>query len=90
MSSEAEDDVMNSASEVEDDLFGDVDEEQDQSKTRELDDEELDSGDDEGRYDRIRDQEDGQDEGSLREARVLEATLWRHPLPKPADGEVGL
>ncbi|KAH8808289.1 Leo1-like protein-domain-containing protein [Xylogone sp. PMI_703] len=87
MASDSEDDVMNSASEVEDDLFGDDDDAGEQTKTRELSDQELDSGDDEGRYDRVADRNGDQDEGSLREARIMESTLWRHPLPKPSDGE---
>ncbi|RFU36038.1 hypothetical protein B7463_g351, partial [Scytalidium lignicola] len=87
MASESEDDVVNSISEVEDDLFGD-DDDAGQTKTRELSDQELDSGDDEGRYDRAADRDGEQDdEGSLRDARILESTLWRHPLPKPSDGE---
>ena len=90
MSSASEDDLADNAG-LEDDLFGDEsgDEVEQPTKTRELSDQELDSGDDEGRSDREPEKEDV-DYVSGRDARVLDQTIWRHPLPKPADGEVRL
>ena len=88
MVSSSEDDVINAAADVEDDLFGDEDDEPTE-KTRELSDRELDSGDDEDRDDRAGKGDAGEiDFETGRDARVLEATVWRHPLPKPFDGEV--
>jgi RNA polymerase-associated protein LEO1 len=87
----SEDDVLNSEPELgEDDLFGDeADEEPKADEVRELDDEELDSGDDENRDDRRQKrQEDLINEGATHDLRVLEQTVSRHPLPKPVDGEV--
>ena len=88
MASSEEDDVMDTAADLEDDLFGDDDEETIE-KTRELSDRELDSGDDEERNDRAprHEAEEIDDEGG-REAQVQESTVWRHPVPKPVDGEV--
>ncbi|KAG4442751.1 hypothetical protein IFR05_001768 [Cadophora sp. M221] len=87
MASESEDDVMDAGVDADDDLFGD-DDEAPADNVRELSDRELDSGDDEDRRDRApRADEDG-DAGDSREAQVLETTLWRHPVPKPADGEL--
>ena len=59
-------------------------------KRRKLDDEELDSGDDEDRYDRTRDGVDGNDEGALQDnnANVMVSNIGRHPDPRPSDGEV--
>lgn len=74
----------------EDDLFGgDDDDDTTMEKTRELSDRELDSGDDEGRNDRAPQEEEVDYEGG-RDARVLESTIFRHPLPKPTDGEVSI
>jgi len=89
MSSESADDVIDDTG-LEDDLFGDEsgDEVEQPTKVRELSDQELDSGDDEGRSDREPEREEI-DYISGRDARVLDQTIWRHPLPKPADGEVG-
>ena len=72
------------------DLFGSDSEAGAVKKVRELSDRELDSGDDEDRDDRApQEAEDEEiDYDSGRDARVLDATVWRHPLPKPADGEV--
>jgi RNA polymerase-associated protein LEO1 len=87
----SEDDVLNSEPELgEDDLFGDeADEEPKADEVRELDDEELDSGDDENRDDRRQKrQEDLLDEGATYDLRISEQIVSRHPLPKPVDGEV--
>ena len=79
MSSEVEDFVD------EDNLFGDEDE-AGTPPARVLSDRELDSGDDEDREDRIRqDEEIGPDQ---REARVMETDVVPHPIPNPSDGEV--
>ena len=89
MSSSDEDEMMDNA-DLEGDLFGGSDDETPVEKTRELDDDELDSGDDEGRQDRLPD--DGHDEdidyNTGREANIQESIIYRHPLPKPVDGEV--
>ncbi|PBP18655.1 hypothetical protein BUE80_DR010550 [Diplocarpon rosae] len=89
MPSASEDDIMGSTAELEDDLFGDDDDENEPvSKARELSDHELDSGDDEERMDRApRAEAEEVDLEDSRDARVLETTVWRHPIPKPADGE---
>lgn len=78
-----------------DDLFGD-DEEQEEvvEKARELDDEELDSGDDQGRHDRDAEaMEDGvqdteMDDAPVPEINIMGSTIPRHNIPKPSDGEV--
>ncbi|KAH8599027.1 Leo1-like protein-domain-containing protein, partial [Bisporella sp. PMI_857] len=85
MASASEDDLMENGS-LEDDLFGSEDEEE-QPKPRELSDEELDSGDDEGRSDREPERTEAPEPSSGRNARILDASIWRHALPKPADGE---
>jgi hypothetical protein len=89
MASASEDDVMGMAGDMDDDLFGSED---GGAKVRELSDRELDSGDDENRYDRVNEKPDEEeiDYNSGREARILGTTVWRHPLPNPADGEVSL
>lgn len=77
--------------ELEDDLFGSGSEDGVvETKVRELSDKELDSGDDEDRDDRAPESADAEevDYDSGRDARVLDSTVWRHPLPKPFDGEV--
>ena len=86
MASASEDDLVENGGALEDDLFGSDDEEE-QPEARELSDRDLDSGDDEGRSDRAPSKgaptaQDGPD------ARVLDSSVWRHPVPKPADGEV--
>lgn len=86
MASSEEDDVMDNAPDGDEDLFGGEDEDE-QAKTRELSDRELDSGDDEDRNDRAPQEEEIDYEGG-RDARIMESTVWRHPLPKPVDGEV--
>ncbi|RDW75051.1 hypothetical protein BP6252_06193 [Coleophoma cylindrospora] len=88
MASASEDDLMDTAADLEDDLFGD-DDDNVSEKNRELSDRELDSGDDEGRNDRAhnRGDEDENNATTGREARILDSTLWRQPWPKPFDGE---
>ncbi|KAG9235655.1 Leo1-like protein-domain-containing protein [Amylocarpus encephaloides] len=89
----SDEDVVNSEQDVDqDDLFGDEeDEELEAAKPRELDDEDLDSGDDEHRVDRVQkyaeDYPDDDGEGERLEYRISEQTVPRHPLPKPVDGE---
>jgi RNA polymerase-associated protein LEO1 len=89
MASASEDDVMDAAEDSNDDLFGEEDEVAPE-RVRELSDRELDSGDDEGRYDRAEGKLEAEevDSDSGRFARIQETTIWRHPLPKPVDGEV--
>lgn len=62
------------------------------SKPRLLDDEELDSGDDEGREDRLPDDEDALalDDGqqAQEELTFMDVEFGRHPIPEPSDGEV--
>ena len=60
------------------------------NKRRKLDDEELDSGDDEGRHDREGDGADGENQEELQDsnANVMDANIGRHPDPRPSDGEV--
>ena len=87
----SEEDPINTEPELEDDLFGDDDDEPAVEKPRELSDEELDSGDDEGRADRAQKDEGGYKASDDQEQlRIEEKTLWRHPLPKPFDGEVNI
>ena len=59
-------------------------------KRRRLDDKELDSGDEEGRADRVEEDEDQQVEGEYRERNVIDAPIGRHGVPNPTDGEVSL
>ncbi|KAL2067311.1 hypothetical protein VTL71DRAFT_1735 [Oculimacula yallundae] len=88
MASESEDDIIDPVvDDGDDDLFGD-DDEAPADNVRELSDRELDSGDDEDRRDRAPRADEDADIGDTREARVLETTLWRHPVPKPADGQL--
>lgn len=74
-----------------DDLFG-SDDEVAENKVRELSDRELDSGDDEDRSDRARANSDSaglEDRPEEPEPSVvLDTKVFRHPLPKPSDGEV--
>jgi RNA polymerase-associated protein LEO1 len=85
----SEDDVLENGSIADDDLFGSEDDATD-NKVRELSDRELDSGDDEDRDDRVRakSQSGEIEDGPPAPSRVLDVTVCRHPLPKPADGEV--
>jgi len=55
---------------------------------RTLDDEELDSGDDQDRMDRIADEEEAQLQEEEQEQTIMEAALGRQPVPEPSDGEV--
>ncbi|MCJ1300842.1 hypothetical protein MMC08_003641 [Hypocenomyce scalaris] len=87
-SEDNEDDVIPTTEHDEEDaggLFG---------NGRKLDDEELDSGDDEGRKDRMEDDMDGYGEeaaGSVpRGVNILTADLGRHAGPRPSDGELYL
>jgi RNA polymerase-associated protein LEO1 len=90
MASSSEDDVMDNTDDLEGDLFGGSDDEAPIEKARELSDHELDSGDDEDRNDRAPNKGDDRevDFESGREANIQDYTVYRHPLPKPADGEV--
>ena len=61
------------------------------ANTRNLDDEELDSGDDEGRRDRVEDGADGDASGDglyERRENILKASIGRNTGPRPSDGEV--
>lgn len=84
----SDDDLASNNISDDDGLFGDENDPPAQ-RTRELSDSGLDSGDDEDRFDRAN-QENTEDAGyeSGRDARILEATLWRHPNPKPSDGQL--
>jgi RNA polymerase-associated protein LEO1 len=86
----SEEDPINTEPDLEDDLFGDEDNEDEPAveKPRELSDEELGSGDDEGRDDRAKDEGVYKAQDDQEQLRIEEKTLWRHPLPKPLDGEV--
>ena len=59
-------------------------------KTRDLDDEEIDSGDDEERRDRLEDGDgDANGEGVYeRRENILKASIGRNAGPRPSDGEV--
>lgn len=62
------------------------------SKPRKLDDEELDSGDDENRNDRMEDGMEGYDDDGYGQEQktqtVLALKLGRHKIPRGSDGEV--
>ncbi len=61
------------------------------TNSRNLDDEELDSGDDEGRRDRVEDGVDGDANGEgvyERRENILNASIGRNAGPRPSDGEV--
>lgn len=87
MSSDNED--LNSPGSLQDDLFG-SDDDVAVPKTRELDDEDLDSGDDEGRRDRATNDVFEEDATEGREARIAGIEVARLPKPNPYDGEVCL
>ncbi|KAL8997247.1 MAG: hypothetical protein Q9169_003440 [Polycauliona sp. 2 TL-2023] len=76
------------------DLFGDGSVASEQGSTlerRELDDEDLDSGDDDGRHDRLQGYSHEDDaQGETREENVEDIRLPRHPIPRPTDGELYL
>ncbi|KAL8736304.1 MAG: hypothetical protein Q9166_000459 [cf. Caloplaca sp. 2 TL-2023] len=59
-------------------------------KRRRLDDKDLDSGDDEGRRDRLENgyADDDQEQGDGREENVADVRLGRHAIPRPSDGEM--
>ena len=59
------------------------------SKVRQLDDEELDSGDDEGRHDREA-QYGEEAEDQVVEQSTMELEFGKHGIPEPSDGEVCL
>lgn len=69
------------------DLFGDEEEDVASDGGRALSDRELDSGDDEGRRDRVEDTKD-EDDSALREIRTQDILLARGRVPKPSNGEV--
>ncbi|KAF1994606.1 hypothetical protein P154DRAFT_526948 [Amniculicola lignicola CBS 123094] len=78
-----------------DDLFGDGgdggdDDEEQPAKQRQLDDEELDSGDDEGRGDRAAASQSAEPAQENMEYNFLDADIARHPVPEPSDGELYL
>ena len=83
----SEDDRIDSPGGLEDDLFGSDDDAPVAPKN--LNDEELDSGDDEGRQDRRPRDDAEEDDTEGRVARILETTVARHVLPKPINDEVG-
>lgn len=58
------------------------------SAERTLDDEELDSGDDVDRRDRIQSQPEQELEDT--EQKLLDISIPRHPVPQPSDNEVGI
>ena len=74
-----------------DDLFGDGGEDGDEATPafRNLEDEDLDSGDDEGRTDRVQREDEHKDE-QLENLEVMDAELERHAVPEPSDGELYL
>ncbi|KAL2059635.1 hypothetical protein ABVK25_000928 [Lepraria finkii] len=63
------------------------------NKRRKLDDEDLDSGDYEGRRDRLEDGAEGDGKGDElyeHRANILATSIGRHPGPRPSDGELYL
>ena len=94
MSTNGEEDPMDLGEEEigEDDLFGDDDgEEEVIEKVRALDDQDLDSGDDEMRHDRDPDRMDDVDsDPGTAQHNVLYQNISRHQIPKPSDGEVSI
>ncbi|KAI9655334.1 MAG: hypothetical protein M1821_005481 [Bathelium mastoideum] len=77
------------AGEDEEDLFGEDEAEDEPKRRRQLDDEELDSGDDLDRNDRqaIEDDDDGA-EDEEKNFKYMNVDIGRHPLPEPSDGEI--
>jgi RNA polymerase-associated protein LEO1 len=59
-------------------------------RERKLDDEELDSGDDENRADRVRAPEAVEEESEQHTFAVMDADIARHAIPEPSDGELYL
>ncbi|KAF2019013.1 hypothetical protein BU24DRAFT_418601 [Aaosphaeria arxii CBS 175.79] len=77
--------------EDDDDLFGDGgDDEEDQPALRTLDDEDLDSGDDEGRTDRAPEVQEVVEEEEQQTLSFMDADIARHAVPEPSDGELYL
>lgn len=58
---------------------------------RQLDDAELDSGDDEGRDDRAQEDDEDQQQQQFEDHEMLsmDVEVARQPVPEPSDGEVG-
>ncbi|KAI9734126.1 MAG: hypothetical protein M1818_006671 [Claussenomyces sp. TS43310] len=71
----------------EEDLFGDENDAASE-KVRQLSDQELDSGDDEGRHDRDADQTEVEFGENERAARVMDQFLARQHVPRPIDGQL--
>lgn len=57
-------------------------------RTRQLDDEELDSGDDEDRMDRVGDEQEQEQEYVTMDKITMDLEIPRQPNPEPSDGEV--
>jgi len=57
---------------------------------RKLDDEDLDSGDDEGRSDRVQDTQNDGEEQEHQTFNFMDADIARHAIPEPSDGELYL
>ncbi|ORY13684.1 Leo1-like protein-domain-containing protein [Clohesyomyces aquaticus] len=90
-----EENALDDDDDDDDDLFGDgggEDEDAEQpEKLRELDDEDLDSGDDEGRADRVQGDSGAQDiEEEQQTFNFMDADIARHAVPEPSDGELYL
>ncbi|KAF2214899.1 hypothetical protein CERZMDRAFT_110453 [Cercospora zeae-maydis SCOH1-5] len=89
-------DAEDEEDEAGDDLFGDEDDDgdagdADKPAQRQLDDEELDSGDDVGRHDRAQHQdEEEQQQFEEHEMLSLDLEVARQPVPEPSDGEMYL
>ncbi|KAG0649677.1 RNA polymerase-associated LEO1 [Hyphodiscus hymeniophilus] len=81
MASISDDDMMAGEG---DDLFGS---EAGSEKVRELSDRELDSGDDEEGLDSAAPKEIQETDYDIKNATILDSTVWRHPVPRPAKGE---
>jgi len=74
------------------DLFGDEEEEPEKTTRRQLDDEELDSGDDVDRADRVAEEPQAtqEQEYETQEKVMMDMEMARQPVPEPSDGEVWL
>lgn len=70
------------------DLFGSGSEAGEPQRERGLDDEDLDSGDDEDRDDRRLDDSQAQGDHAVQEVQGMDIDLGRAPIPEPSDGEV--
>lgn len=70
-------------------LFGSGSEDEGAGEARKLSDEDLDSGDDQGRNDRVEDHQSETKEAThIREENVIDVSIGRHAIPQPCDGEV--